>query len=99
MDKKILSEKRLNAETDFSIMTYFNVSEEGYFAGFKSICETRDYILLNEAGENQYFLVDKRKNAGRRYFYNDAGEQKYLPLLGICTTDGVIWSVQFLISC
>ncbi|MFR5736307.1 MAG: 6-bladed beta-propeller [Odoribacter splanchnicus] len=88
MDKKILSEKRLNAETDFSIMTYFNFSEEGYFAGFKSICETRDYILLNEAGENQYFLVDKRKNAGRRYFYNDAGEQKYLPLLGICTTDG-----------
>ena len=32
--------------------------------------------------------MDKRKNAGRRYFYNDAGEQKYLPLLGICTTDG-----------
>ena len=43
---------------------------------------------MNEAGENQYFLVDKRKNVGRRYFYNDAGEQKYLPLLGICTTDG-----------
>lgn len=88
MDKKILSEKRLSAETDFSIMTYLNVSEEGYFAGFKSICETQDYILLNEAGENQYFLIDKRINSGRRYFYSVADKQEYLPLLGICTTDG-----------
>lgn len=87
-DKKILSKRRLNAEENFSIMTYLNASEEGYFTGFKSIFETRDYILLNEAGENQYFLVDKQKNAGRRYFYNYDGEQKYLPLLGICTTDG-----------
>lgn len=87
-DKKILSEKRLNAETDFSIMTYFNASEEGYFTGFKNICETKDYMLLNEAGENQYFLVNKRKNMGRRYFYNQTDEQGSLPLLGICTTDG-----------
>lgn len=55
---------------------------QGIFGTFEII------ILLNEAGENQYFLIDKRINSGRRYFYSVADKQEYLPLLGICTTDG-----------
>lgn len=89
----------MNAETDFSIMTYFNVSEEGYFAGFKSICETRDYILLNEAGENQYFLVDKRKMRVDVTFIMMPANRNICLFWGFVRQMGIIWSVQFLISC
>lgn len=84
--KKFLSKRRLKAEKDFSVMTYFHAEEKGYFTGFKTICETESHLLLNEAGSNRYFLTDKKKNAGQRYTYHIDGTLTDLPLLGIFTT-------------
>lgn len=84
-EKKFLSERKLKAEKDFSVMTYFNADQKGYFSGFKAIFETENYILLNEAGNNQYFLIDKKKNTGKRYTYSNDGKLNRLPLTGIFT--------------
>lgn len=81
--RKLVSPKQLETVKDFSIITYFDTEQRGDFVGFKDICETNDYLLLNEAGANQYFLIDKTEKSGSRYSYGVEEESRFLPLINI----------------
>lgn len=90
-DKKILSPKQLEAIDNYSIDAYFAYYKENYFLGFKDIIETEDYILLNEMGPNNYFLINKSSQSGRLYKYNVEEEINHLPLLNIIAADSDYW--------
>lgn len=84
-EKKLLSSGQMRKINDFSVMSYFDIDQRGDFAGFKDICESDRYMLLNEAGCNRYFLVDKISAHGIRYDYDVDDALNVLPLVGIQT--------------
>lgn len=67
--EKIVNQKLLSEQKDFSIETYLNIGNRGYFQGFTSFFENDKYYLLTFF-DLRYFLIDKRTMSGT-YFTND----------------------------